>query len=121
MPMSDITRIVADYIAQLCVAITYITAPGRIAIGGYVLRSGLLDPLPFLAAVRARFNELVNGYPQYAQIAPGKVSEFIVPAYGLGEGWNASALLGMKEMLKARLKAASESRESALAPLEVGK
>lgn len=99
--MSDdvIINIIAYYIAQLCVAITYITAPGRIAIGGHSLRSGLLNEKAFLAAVRAKFSELIGNYPKYPQIARAYVDSFIVPA----SGRRSSALLGVTEMMKATI------------------
>ena len=108
MADAAITRIVADYIAQLCVAITYITAPGRIAIGGYTLRSGLLDEKAFLAAVRTSFNKLIGGYPKYPQIAPEYVDSFIVPA----SGRRSSALLGVTEMMKATILAGDAVTEA---------
>lgn len=99
MDDKDITAVVADYIAQLCVAVTYITAPGQISIGGHTLRSKLLDENEFIEAVRDRFRSLINGHPKYSQIADENVDKFITRA----SGDDTSALLGVKERLKVEL------------------
>ena len=53
----------ADYLAQLCAALVFAHAPGRILLGG-----GVMQTPGLLAQVRMRLGPLLGGYCQYPQV-----------------------------------------------------
>lgn len=102
MPDEKIIDIVSYYVAQLCINITLTIVPARITISGYALRTKeapLSDPEQFVQCVRQHFNRLMNGFPKYSQAQARAVGDFI----RLGQQDDVSALLGVKEAIKAKL------------------
>ncbi|WP_308366223.1 MULTISPECIES: ROK family protein [unclassified Microbulbifer] len=82
----------ADYLAQMCVNLTYCHAPERIILGGGVMQNSFLFPL-----IRERVQQLLNGYgPAPALAHPD--SYIVPPALG-GESGQLGALLLAQQQL----------------------
>lgn len=89
MKESKIVERVAFYFAQLCMNVTLIAAPGRIVIGGEIVRE-----LPtLLDHVRKEYVRLIGNYPRYTQQAR---DDFIQPS----KHSHMAAVLGMVEVTR---------------------
>lgn len=82
--------IAAEYLGQLCAALVFAHAPGRLILGGGVMKTpGLLE------RVRARLGPLLGGYNQYAQTAD--LARFVqAPALGDRAGALGAVALAMQ-------------------------
>ena len=67
MPENEIIDIYGYYAAQLCVTITLMAAPARIALGGSLFRRGRLPKDATMQSVRHHFTSLIKDYPIYPQ------------------------------------------------------
>lgn len=92
-----VANIQAYYIAQLCHTLTVTLSIGRIAVGGYLFRSGLLRQHDLLGAIQVHWEELRGPYGVYVQSQDAK--SYIVEAKC---GLDAS-LLGVLEGVRVKL------------------
>lgn len=82
----------ADYLAQMCVNLTYCYTPERIILGGGVMQNPFLFPL-----IRERVQQLLNGYGPAAALAHPD-SYIVPPALGSESGQLGALLLAQRQL-----------------------
>lgn len=70
---SKVWRLIAFYLAQLCLNVTLLLSPEKIVIGGGVMNRKLL-----LELTQAEFLVLLGGYVEHPLLSKEKISEYIV-------------------------------------------
>jgi predicted NBD/HSP70 family sugar kinase len=103
MSKSDVTKIVAFYLAQLCANLVVTICPARIVVGGSTIRSGLLDGDELLEEVKDAFKKLMQGFPSYT------MSKDLDQLLGLSQLGDLSSLEGI---WMSSLEAVEERRQS---------
>lgn len=82
--------LVAEYLGQLCAALAFSHAPGRIVLGG-----GVMQTPGLLARVRARSEALLGGYAQFPEASDMK-TWLIAPGLGPRAGVLGATALAMQ-------------------------